>query len=163
MTKSVSLLTALTLLIGCTPSDFASQCDGFTELDQQLTCLESGFDLLRVEIEPCRADRDDDERTRDDDSRDRYASDRIRPHDERSRVDEERARDEDERARDEDERTRDEDERTRDEDERARDIRSIYERVRDDVSDRERSETRSRLIRRGLRDGERIARCERSS
>lgn len=116
------LLLAMSLgVTACAPSEFASQCDGLTELDSQVACLDEGFTTLRAAQDRCpddertdssedrdrdgrtdQDDRDRDDETERDDRDDRNDSDRCR--DDRDDRDEERCRD-DERERDDDERT----------------------------------------------------------
>ena len=50
-------LSSLTILAGCAGDAFESQCDQFTEVNDQLTCLDTAFFALESEIVDSRGDR----------------------------------------------------------------------------------------------------------
>lgn len=153
MTRTLSLL-ALAALTACA-SDFAAQCDGLTDKDEQLACLDAGFQSLRLDQAECQGI---DEATRADDCytvcSERGASD------EECRLacdtrDEERPQDTREESRARTDRDGRSDERSRE------DLDRLHLDTREDVDRSDRSAHRERTIRDGLREGERLARCER--
>ncbi len=152
MTRILSVLFVFALS-GCA-GDFATQCDGISDADEQLACLDAGFQSLRTDQAVCRGD---DVRERQDDC---YAVCAERGGEEECR----RACYEDDRGDETRDAPRDETRSRRADDARGEDERERLDRLhldtRDDVRESDRTRDRSRHIRRGLRDGEDLARCE---
>jgi len=153
------VLLALGLSSGCA-SEFASQCDGLTEMDAQVACLDAGFQSLRSEQARCLGD---DERERASQCYDDCLTERgwteeacrlACASDDRGDTS---TRTEDGSRTDDGSRATDGD--RRDEDRAREDLDGLHLGTRGDVLDSERSGQRSRLIRHGLGEGEGLTRC----
>lgn len=56
MSRTLVIALSAILIAGCSTSEFASQCDGLSDLDEQTACLDAGFDTLRVQQADCHGD-----------------------------------------------------------------------------------------------------------
>jgi len=149
----VIVFFAVTLLGSCT-SEFASQCDGLTETDAQVACLDAGFQSLRTDQARCLGD---DERERASQCHEDCLTYRDLTEEEcrLACASDERA-DTSTRT---DDGSRTDDGGGRDEDRARKDLDGLHLGTRGDVLDSERSRHRSRLIRHGLGEGEGLTRC----